>query len=203
MKKVLQNRQAAMALWAWLLVLIPLFPAQAQVNDKIDLSGEWAFAVDPRDEGVQGNWFSKKLADKIQLPGSMTSNGKGDDITLQTPWTGSIIDSSWFIKPEYAKYRQPGNLKVPFWLQPVKYYKGPAWYQKMVTIPNAWAGKATELFIERSHWETTVWVDDKRIGMQNSLGTPHVFDLTQALTPGTHQLTVRIDNQVKQVDVGK
>jgi hypothetical protein len=72
---------------------------------------------------------------------------------------------------------------VPFWLQPVKYYKGAAWYQKTVNIPPPWKQKHVELFIERSHWETSLWVDDKQIGMQNSLGTPHVFDLTNQITP--------------------
>jgi hypothetical protein len=46
-------------------------------------------------------------------------------------------------------------------------------------------------------------VDEKPVGTQNSLGTPHLFDLTGALSPGTHQLTVRIDNRVKDFNVGQ
>src|SRR5690349_7046363 len=95
---------------------------------RIDLAGEWDFQVDSRDKGVGQRWFDTQLPDKISLPGSMTTNGKGDDITINTPWTGSIFDSAWFKKPEYDPYRQPGNISVPFWLQPVKYYKGAAWY---------------------------------------------------------------------------
>lgn len=116
MKKVTLKIRANIALLVFLLFIQSFTPVYAQAGSKIDLSGEWAFATDPKDEGVQGKWFDKKLNDKIQLPGSMTSNGKGDDITLQTPWTGSIFDSSWFVKPAYARYRQPGNIKVPFWL---------------------------------------------------------------------------------------
>lgn len=172
-------------------------------NFTIDLSGKWFFQTDPSDEGIAQQWFNKKLDDIVKLPGSMTTNGKGEDITVKTPWTGSIVDSSWFIKNEYAKYRQAGNIKVPFWLQPVKYYKGGAWYQKTVMIPASWKGKYIVLFIERSHWETTVWVDNKLIGMWNSLGTPHIFNLTDALTQGEHQLTIRIDNRVKDFDVGQ
>ncbi len=170
---------------------------------KIDLSGEWRFQIDSLDIGEQQQWFNKSLPDKVKLPGSMTTNNKGNDITINTPWTGSIVDSSWFFKPEYAKYRQPGNIKVPFWLQPVKYYKGAAWYQKTITIPPSWRGKYAELFIERSHWETVVWLDDKKIGMENSLATAHVFDLSKVLTPGTHRFTVRVDNRVKDFDVGE
>lgn len=171
-------------------------------KEKIDLSGQWLFQVDSLDKGINEQWFSRKLQDKIQLPGSMTTNGKGNDITVNTPWTATVNDSSWFFKPEYSKYRQPGNIKIPFWLQPVKYYKGAAWYQKSITIPASWKDRYLELFIERSHWETTVWVDDKQIGMKNSLGTPHVFNLSEALSPGTHLLTIRIDNRVKDFNVG-
>ena len=177
--------------------------AQTKVADnKINLSGTWSFQIDSLDKGASERWFDKKLEDNIKLPGSMTTNNKGNDITVTTPWIGSIIDSGWFSKPEYAEYRKPGNIKVPFWLQPVKYYKGAAWYQKTVTIPPSWKGKYLELGIERSHWETTVWVDDQQIGMENSLATAHSFDLSKALTPGNHRLTIRVDNRVKDFDVG-
>src|SRR6266498_2065306 len=123
-------------------------------ENKIDLSGEWRFKIDSLDEGIAKEWFNHKLDDQIKLPGSMTTNGKGNDISINTPWTGSIIDSSWFYKPQYAQYRQPGNIKIPFWLQPAKYYKGAAWYQKTINVPANWTSKHIELFIERSHWET-------------------------------------------------
>ncbi|MGF7039623.1 sugar-binding domain-containing protein [Mucilaginibacter lappiensis] len=170
---------------------------------KIDLSGSWAFQTDSLDEGVTQKWYANTLKDKVTLPGSMTTNGKGNDITVHTPWTGSIEDSTWFRSPEYAQYRKPGNVKVPFWLQPVKYYKGAAWYQKKVDVPASWYKKHVELYIERSHWETTVWVDGKQIGMQNSLSTAQVFDLSNTLSPGQHQITIRVDNRVKDFNVGQ
>lgn len=169
----------------------------------IDLSGEWRFQIDSLDKGIEQQWFNRKLTDAIKLPGSMTTNGKGNEVDINTPWVGNIWDTSWFVKPEYAEYRRKGNIKIPFWLQPIKYYKGAAWYQKTVNVPAAWKGKLLELFIERSHWETTLWIDGKEIGMQNSLGTPHVFNCTNVLTPGSHQITVRIDNRIKNFDVGQ
>lgn len=183
-----------------MLALHPLVNAQSQT---IDLSGEWRFQVDSLDKGIEQQWFNRKLSDAVKLPGSMATNGKGNDVDMHTPWIGNIIDSSWFFKPAYAPYRQKGNIRIPFWLQPVKYYKGAAWYQKTVKIPASWKGKQIDLFIERSHWETTCWVDGKATGMQNSLGTPHVFNLARLLTPGVHQITVRIDNRVKNFDVGQ
>jgi len=111
------------------------------------------------------------------------------------------VDKSWFTAPEYAKYRQPGNVKVPFWLQPDKYYVGAAWYQRDLQIPAAWTGKRIVLTLERPHWETRVWIDSKEVGLNNSLSTPHEYDLGTGLASGRHQLTIRVDNSLV-VDVG-
>ena len=183
-------------------IMIALVACTQKVENKIDLSGTWQFAADPSDKGISEGWFHKTLPDSLSLPGSMTSNGKGDEITLSTPWTGQIVDSSYYKNPEYAKYREPGNIKIPFWLQPTKYYKGAAWYQKEVTIPAAWTGMAFELILERCHWESRLWIDNKEVGMRNSLGTPHKYDLTGVLTPGKHRVTLCVDNRVKDIDPG-
>ncbi len=172
-------------------------------SQTIDLSGTWTFQLDSLDRGVAERWSNHQLPAKIKLPGSLTTNGIGNDISVNTPWTGSIVDSSWFHEPQYAQYRKPGKIKVPFWLQPVKYYKGAAWYAREVSIPASWAGKHIELYIERTHWETTLWVDDKMAGMQNSLATAHVYDLSKLLAAGRHKITIRVDNRVKDVNVGE
>ena len=174
----------------------------AKVENKIDLSGTWKFAMDPSDKGISESWFNQILSDTLTLPGSLTSNGKGEDVTLTTQWTGQIVDSSFFKKAEYAKYREPGNIKIPFWLQPLKYYKGAAWYQKEVTIPKDWDNQSIALFLERCHWESRLWIDNKEVGMQNSLGTPHQYNLTGLLPPGKHRLTLCIDNRTKAIDPG-
>ncbi len=172
------------------------------VKDTIDLSGEWNFQIDSLDIGVDKQWFNLNLPETIQLPGSMASNGKGDEISVNTHWTGGIMDKSWYTDERYAKYRQPGNIKVPFWLQPIKKYYGAAWYQKDVEIPEDWNNKSIMLFLERCHWETKVWVDSKYAGMQNYLGAPHEFDLTGLLTPGKHRISILVDNRIKDVDPG-
>src|SRR3569833_1115822 len=169
--------------------------------DTIRLSGNWLFQTDPKDIGVNERWYDKKLTGQIKLPGSMTSNHLGDDISVHTPWTGGIEDSSWFHKPQYAVYRKPGHIKIPFWLQPEKYYKGVAWYQKTIVVPAGWRGKSAELFIERAHWTSAVYLDNTRLGSHNSLGTPHRY-LLEALTPGKHILSVWIDYRVNVINVG-
>lgn len=174
-----------------------------RTDGALELSGTWRFAIDPNDEGMEGRWFETALADQVTLPGSMTTNGKGFEVDINTPWTGSIMDSTWFTADEYEPYRQPGNIKVPYWLQPDTYYKGAAWYQREITIPDTGFEEGAELFIERAHWETRVWIDGNEIGMQNSLGTPHRFDISEYVKPGKHTLSIRVDNRTKDIDVGQ
>ena len=187
-------------LFLFILTLLSINTIQSQ--SKIDLAGEWQFATDPNDKGISDQWFAKTLSETIQLPGSMATNGKGDDVTVNTRFTGQIVDSSFYKKPEYAKYRVAGNIKIPFWLQSVKYYAGAAWYQKEVIIPKSWKSQSIELFLERCHWETRLWIDDKEIGMRNSLGTPNIYKLSDVLKPGKHRITICVDNRTKSIDPG-
>ncbi len=172
-----------------------------QSLSSINLAGRWQFQIDSLDKGISEKWFSNKLAETVDLPGSMLDNRKGNEVTLYTKWTASIYDSSWFFNPRMAKYRQPGNIKVPFFLTPLKYYVGVAWYQKDIEVPAVWKGKHINLFLERAHIQTTLFVDGQEIGKQNSLTTPHEYDLGN-LASGKHTVSIRIDNRLKDQNVG-
>jgi len=175
---------------------------RAASPDGLDLSGTWSFRIDHDDVGFGEKWFLADLPETVTLPGSMTENGKGDDVGVSTRWYGGVVDQSWYSDERYAKYRQPGNVKVPFWLTPVKHYVGAAWYQKSIDAPVDWKGKRVVLFLERPHWETRLWVDGKEVGTEHSLSTPHEYDLSGILAPGKRRLTLRIDNRIKAIDVG-
>jgi len=166
----------------------------------LSLAGQWLFELDRSDVCIQQKWFNRPLVSKINLPGSLPAQGIGEDISVDTKWTGEIVDKSWFTATEYAVYRQPGNVKVPFWLQPEKYYAGAAWYQRDIDIPAEWSSKRVVLTLERPHWETRVWIDGKALGSNDSLSTPHEYDLGSVAT-GRHRLTIRVDNGLV-VDIG-
>ncbi len=171
-------------------------------SDKIDLSGHWQFAMDSADRGNAEQWFAKNLSEFVTLPGSMKENDKGFTPDLKTPWTGTIYDSSFYFNPAYEKYRQKGDVKFPFWLSPNKYYKGAAWYRKDVNIPQDWKGKRVVLYMERPHWQTSVWVNNEYAGYQNSLSTAHEYDITDLLQKGTNYITVCVDNRTDSINVG-
>ncbi|PTN08492.1 glycoside hydrolase family 2 protein [Mangrovibacterium marinum] len=192
-----------MRLNLFLIVIILILSACEQKDaDRIDLAGEWQFATDPSDIGKSEKWYSENFKETVLLPGSMAENDKGDIPDLHTPWTGTIYDSSFYFNPALEKYRQEGDVKFPFWLTPNKYYKGAAWYRKEITVPANWDDKRVVLHLERPHWQTTVWVNDQKAGYQNSLSTPHEYDVTALLTSGSNFITVCVDNRTDSINVG-
>ena len=168
----------------------------------MDLAGTWRLALDPEDCGLAQKWFERELpgADSLSLPGSLQEAGFGKIPGPDTLWTGSIVDKTLFSDARYEPYLQTDNFKVPFWLQPARVYKGACWYQRVVSLqedPDAWM----ELFLERCHWFSQVWIGNQELGKQNSLSTPHVYRFRPGLT-GEQLLTIRIDNRL-QIDVGR
>lgn len=161
----------------------------------LDLAGEWRFSMDRSNSGIDKNWFYQSLADRIQLPGILQSQGYGDEISTRTPWVLSLYDRNWFEREEYKAYTKPGSVKVPFLSQPPRHYIGAAWYQRDVRIPEDWRGKRVVLILERPRWQTTVWYDDRKVGSQRSLVAPHEYDLGP-VTVGGHTITIRVDNSM-------
>ncbi len=163
--------------------------------EQVSLDGDWRFALDASDSGIDAQWFNSNLVDHIRLPGALQSQGYGNEISITTPWVLSLYDRNWFLRADYQAYTNAGNVKVPFVCQPSRHYLGAAWYQRDMEIPNAWQGRRVVLFLERPHWETRAWLDDKLIGTNDSLCAPHEFDLG-FVPPGKHHLTIRVDNRL-------
>ena len=163
----------------------------------ISLHGTWQYALDPEDKGIREQWAEKKLENALTLPGSLQTQGIGEDIGPNTKWVGLQRDTRSVLgDPVYQKYaRGDGQAyKVPSWLQPDKYYQGVSWFQKEINLPEFPSGEWL-VELERAHWETMLYVDGKPAGKQNSLGTPHRY-LLKGLKPGKHMLTIRVDNRV-------
>ena len=191
---------------AILLLLSAASPAAAQRI--MSLAGAWDFAMGDEHGQKKGETIDvmprQHYDDFVMLPGSMLTNGKGHDVTLETPWTGSLYDSSYYFNPRLAPYRQTGNLKFPFFLTPEKHYVGAAWYRKRVYVPKDWKGDRISLFLERPHIETTVWVNGREVGHQASLSTPHRFDVTSYIKAGkNNEIAIRVYNGIENVGVGQ
>ena len=157
--------------------LVVLFlNCSAPVTNTLSLEGQWTVKLDSLNVGEEQNWATTNFQGiPINLPGTL------DDAGIGTPNT---------LKPELNNY-------VLSNLARKHQYIGKAWYQKEIAIPTDWKEKEIRLTLERVIWESTIFVDGKEIGKAESLIGSHEFDLTKALSPGKHLLTIRIDNNNK------
>ena len=180
--------------------LLSLMILSSFAQKTINLSGTWDFQLD-RSESSNA---SQKYDDTIKLPGSMLTNGKGDLPSIDTKWTGSLYDSSYYYNPYMEKYRHTGSIKFPFFLTPEHYYVGYAWYRHNAEIPRMWKKNRVILLLERPHIETTVFVNGKEVGHQMSLSVPHEYDITDYVKFGkNNSIAIKIYNGIENVGVGQ
>ena len=188
-------------------VALALFLCVKGTAQTIDLSGVWQFQIDREGKGVAEKWYQAdyRMNDSISLPASMPQQLKGDDISVETQWVGSLYDSSYFYNPYMEKYRNPGkDMKLQFFLTPGKHYVGKAWYKREVTLPEDEAVPMYTLYLERPHITTEVWVNGEKVeGVQKSLSVPHVFYLYGLLKPGKNTIAICVDNDPETVKVGQ
>ena len=113
---------------SFLCVLSLAIALSTQAQQVISLNGAWDFLMgDP--VGYTGGAPSS-YNDYVMLPGSMLTNDKGLPVSVNTQWTGSLYDSSYYFNPYMEKYRKTGEMKFPFFLTPKRHYVGAAWYHR-------------------------------------------------------------------------
>ena len=120
---------------------------------------------------LAGEWkFSTSLAGDsaitVKLPGTTDTNGWASSMTITVK-----------------------QLSLPVAL----HFSGKAYYSRSVDIPTDWKGRHITLMLERTR-PSEVWVDGVKIGSCRYLSTPHRYDLSEALSPGRHIITVMVDN---------
>jgi hypothetical protein len=144
-----------------------------QYRTTIDLQGEWQFAIDTANVGMELKWYLLNLNDSINLPGTTDLNQKGflnhDTTTLH--------------------------------LNRVYKYEGVAWYRRKVVIPESFRDKHVQLFMERTKL-SKIWIDSTFVGTSRLLQSPQQFNVSGTLTPGEHYITVQINNDLKLTPFG-
>lgn len=140
-------------------------------NHTLSLDGIWKFKLDPFSSGISENGVQllPQMPEQITLPGSTDEAGKG--------------------------YKTQGMISLR--LTREFEYKGAAWYEKEVSIPEEWKDKDVQLFLERVHWQTDLWVNNKPAGKRESLSTPHLYDISSLIKPGVkNNIRIRVDNSM-------
>lgn len=181
------------------IALLALQLAAATIN----LSGKWQFELDPQHQGIRDEWWKKSLNDSITLPGTTSEAGKGHPlagpISLGTRGTESYTPKRGLSFGRPKDYADQNPMLMH--LQQRFAYVGPAWYRRSFDMPAGWTGKDVELFLERVMWESRVWVNGSFVGAQNSLVTPHRYEIAWALKPGRNEIVIRIDNS-RRAEIG-
>ncbi|MBC2839539.1 glycoside hydrolase family 2 protein [Robiginitalea sp. SC105] len=69
------------------------------------------------------------------------------------------------------------------------------WYRRTIRVDPTWKNRRVYLIIGASDWETTVWLDGKRVGSHQGGYVPIELELTRHLKPGeAQQLVIRADD---------
>lgn len=159
-------------LMLYLIVVFGSLTFNLSSQDRIDISGEWGFQLDPMDFRMQVGGLDFRYATDLQ-----------DSIILP-----AITDN--FKQGIKSSYRFTDRLTREF------EYMGPAWYQKHIFIPNSWEGKRILLNLERVHWLSTVYIDANKASSCDYVSTPHLHDLTDFLQVGEYNnLYICVDNR--------
>jgi hypothetical protein len=93
----------------------------------------------------------------------------------------------------YYKKGEVDNAKEIGFLTDEYKFEGQIWLSKEIEIPKEMEDKIVHLYLERTRF-TKLWIDNMEVGAQNSLNTPHIYDVTKYLTNGLHTVTIMVDN---------
>jgi len=155
------------------------------------LAGLWRVALDPNNAGGSSRWFTRDLPDTntITLPGTTDQAHIGYPLDKDTmTYPIDFPKSAWPPSgPTSTRVNEHGHLVRPY------LYIGKAWYQRIIDIPPDWNNKHIQLRLERVCWQSTVYLDDRPVGSNDSLVAEHRYDLG-VLPPGPHRLTICVDN---------
>ena len=135
----------------------------------VDLSGQWHVVLDTDLEYNEATCLSASPVSPIHMPSSLDEAGLGISATMAHSMQG---------------------------LSRRHKFVGTAWYYRTVTVPTVTEILRAVIFLERCHWESTLFVNGELVGTCGSLSTPHTYDVTRFITAPEITVVVKINNAV-------
>ncbi len=123
---------------------------------------------------LSGEW-------KLCLDKECTGENLIFDDTINMPNTTSNAR-----KGEYNNKREEGFLTDTY------LFEGWAWFSKTVDFSQLEC-RNLKLYLERTRI-TTLYIDGKKIGTQESLCSPHIYDLKEYIGTGVHEIRICVSN---------
>lgn len=144
--------------------------------------------------GMRTSWGETVTAENAWKQYPRPQLVRRDWMSLNGHWDYAIT-----AKSEAAPKKFAGKILVPFAAEsalsgvtkPVKPDQK-LWYSRTFSIPAGWKNKKILLHFEAVDWETTVWLNGKKVGEHRGGSDPFSFDISKYLKSGTQELEVSV-----------
>ena len=147
---------------------------------------------------LNGTWKFKYVAGTSSGPGSSEFYAK--DLN-DNSWDTIRVPLSWemanYGKPVYTNVGYPFQDKAPNanvgWEKyGVTDHNATGFYRRTITIPETWKDKRVFVHFDGVYSAAVVWVNGKYVGYSQDSNTDAEFDITDFVTTGDNQLSVRV-----------
>ena len=147
---------------------------------------------------LNGTWKFKYVPGTSSGPGSSEFYASNYD---DSGWDTIRVPLSWemanYGKPVYTNVGYPFQDKAPNanvgWTQyGVTDHNATGFYRRTITIPETWKDKRVFVHFDGVYSAAVVWVNGKYVGYSQDSNTDAEFDITDFVTTGDNQLSVRV-----------
>ena len=155
---------------------------------------------DWREIKLDGLWKTKKLSNKVLYERVLTTclpHQQNIQKARVKEYSDKIDEGmrEGFCKIDYDDSKWTDETKLSyidyFWLKPEKAV-GVKWFRKSFTLPEDWKGGRIILHFARASYETTAYMNGKKVGYNCGGSYPFDFDVTDEVKPGKNTLAVRL-----------
>ena len=147
---------------------------------------------------LNGTWKFKYVAGTSSDPGESEFQAKD---YKDSGWNNIRVPLSWemanYGKPVYTNVGYPFQDKAPNanvgWEEyGVTDHNATGFYRRTITIPETWKDKRVFVHFDGVYSAAVVWVNGKYVGYSQDSNTDAEFDITDFVTTGDNQLSVRV-----------
>ena len=147
---------------------------------------------------LNGTWKFKYVAGTSSGPGSSEFQAKDyndsgwDDIRVPLSWEMANYGKPVYTNVGYPFQDNAPNANVGWTQYGVTDHNATGFYRRTITIPETWKDKRVFVHFDGVYSAAVVWVNGKYVGYSQDSNTDAEFDITDFVTTGDNQLSVRV-----------
>ncbi len=149
----------------------------------INLNGTWKFKYVPGTSSGPGSsdFYAKDLNDN-----------SWDTIRVPLSWEMANYGKPVYTNVGYPFQDKAPNANVGWEKYGVTDHNATGFYRRTITIPETWKDKRVFVHFDGVYSAAVVWVNGKYVGYSQDSNTDAEFDITDFVTTGDNQLSVRV-----------